>query len=215
MKIQKFVKYNILDINGKVLNQNKILKLNLLENSGNYLIHKNIIKNKILNYKKISSTKTRGEVQGGGIKPWKQKGTGRARAGSIRSPLWKGGGVIFGPKPVNSSFKLNKKETKLALQTLFYNRKQNIIIIENFEEIIKEPKTKNLIAGLKNLKICEKQKLLIILSQKNKNLSLASRNAKNINVILASNLNILNILKVNQILITETAFNEIREIYCA
>jgi large subunit ribosomal protein L4 len=215
MKIQKFVRYNIFDIDGKMLNQNKILKLNLLENSGNYLIHKNTIKNKILNYKKTSSTKTRGEVQGGGIKPWKQKGTGRARAGSIRSPLWKGGGVIFGPKPINSTFKLNKKETKLALQTLFYNRKNNIVIIDNFEQILEEPKTKNLINGLKNLKICEKQKLLIILSQKNRFLFLASRNIKNISINLASNLNILNLLKVNQILITEAAFNEIREIYCA
>jgi len=215
MKIQKFVRYNILDLNTKVLNQNKILKLNLLENSGNSLIHKNIIKDKILNYKKISSTKTRGEVQGGGIKPWKQKGTGRARAGSIRSPLWKGGGVIFGPKPMNSNFKLNKKESRLAFQTLFYNRKNNIIIINNFEQIIDKPKTKNLIIGLKNLKIYNNQNLLIVLSQKNENLFLASRNIKNISISLASNLNILNLLKVNQILITEAAFNEIREIYCA
>lgn len=215
MKIQKFVKYNILDINGIIVKQSKLLKLNLLENSGNYLIHKNSIKNKVSNYKKISSTKTRGEVQGGGIKPWKQKGTGRARAGSIRSPLWKGGGVIFGPKPINSTFKLNRKECKLAFQTLFYNRKDNIIIVDNLEQIIREPKTKNLITGLKNLKICEKQKLLIILSQRNKNLFLASRNIKNVNVCLTSNLNILNLLKVNRILITETAFNEIREVYCA
>jgi large subunit ribosomal protein L4 len=215
MKIQKLVKYNILDINGKILNCNKILKLNILENSGNYLIHKNIIKYKILGYKKISSTKTRGEVQGGGIKPWKQKGTGRARAGSIRSPLWKGGGVIFGPKPRKSSFKLNKKEGKLAIQTLFYNRRKNITIVKYFEQTLKDPKTKSLISLLKDLKICEKQKLLIILSRKNKNLYLASRNIKNINISLAYNLNILNLLKANQVLITESAFNEIKEVHYA
>ena len=215
MKIQKFVKYNVLDINGRIINRDEILKLNLLENSGNYLIHKNITKHKVLNHKRISSTKTRSEVRGGGAKPWKQKGTGRARAGSSRSPLWRGGGVIFGPKPTNSSFKLNKKECKLAFQTLFYNRKKSITIIKNLEQISEEPKTKNLIIKLKNLEICEKQKTLIILSKRNENLFLASRNVKNLNVSLISNLGILDLLKVDQIIITEVAFKKIKEIYCA
>jgi large subunit ribosomal protein L4 len=215
MKIQKFFKYNFLDINGKIVKKDKTLKLNLLENSGTYLIHKTITKHKILNHAKISSTKTRSEVRGGGAKPWKQKGTGRARAGSNRSPLWRGGGVIFGPKPKNSSFKLNKKESKLAFQTLFYNRKKNITIITSLEQFLNEPKTKNLIVKLKTLGICENQKTLIIISKNNENLVLASRNIKNLNVRLISNLGLLDLLKIDQILITEASFNRIKESYCA
>ena len=142
MTIQKFITYTPLDINGKQLESNHELKLNVLEESGNYLLHKDLLRH--FNSKKQGtvSTKTRSEVRGGGRKPWKQKGTGRARAGSNSSPLWKGGGVIFGPKPRKITLKLNKKERRLALQTLFYNKKNNILIIENLENEITEPKTK-------------------------------------------------------------------------
>jgi large subunit ribosomal protein L4 len=118
MTIQKFITYTPLDIDGKQLNSDQELKLNVLERSGNYLLHKDLLRH--FNSKKQGtvSTKTRSEVRGGGRKPWRQKGTGRARAGSNRSPLWKGGGVIFGPKPKKVTLKLNKKERKLALQTL-------------------------------------------------------------------------------------------------
>jgi large subunit ribosomal protein L4 len=99
MTIQKFITYTPLDINGKQLSESHELKLNVLENSGNYLLHKDLLRHLVLKHKELVSTKTRSEVRGGGRKPWRQKGTGRARAGSSRSPLWKGGGVIFGPKP--------------------------------------------------------------------------------------------------------------------
>ena len=108
MNVPKYIKYNSLDIDGQILNVEHKLKLNVLEKSGNHLIHKDILRQQIQKKKGTSSTKTRSEVRGGGAKPWKQKGTGKARAGSNRSPLWRGGGVIFGPKPKLSILKLNK-----------------------------------------------------------------------------------------------------------
>ena len=139
MTVQKFIKYNSLDINGQVLNDEHSLELNVLEKSGNYLVHKDILRHQISKKQGTTSTKTRSEVRGGGRKPWKQKGTGRARAGSNRSPLWKGGGVIFGPKPKEIALKLNKKERKLALQTLLYNKRDSISIIDNLESIVDSP----------------------------------------------------------------------------
>ena len=126
MTLQQFVKYTPLDITGKVLNSIYELNLTILDKSGNYLIHKDILRHSSSQKQGTVSTKTRSDVRGGGRKPWRQKGTGRARAGSNRSPLWKGGGVIFGPKPKKVKLKLNKKERKLALQTLLYNKKKNI-----------------------------------------------------------------------------------------
>ena len=110
MTIQKFIKYTQVDITGKPLSSEQELKLNVLDESGNYLIHKDFVRHFNANRQRTVGTKTRSEVRGGGRKPWQQKGTGRARAGSNRSPLWKGGGVIFGPKPKTISLKLNKKE---------------------------------------------------------------------------------------------------------
>jgi large subunit ribosomal protein L4 len=99
MTVQKFVTYNSFDKNGQKLSDEHRLELNVLENSGNYLIHKDILRHQISQKQGTASSKTRSEVRGGGRKPWQQKGTGRARAGSNSSPLWKGGGVTFGPKP--------------------------------------------------------------------------------------------------------------------
>jgi len=148
MTVQKFIKYTPLDIAGKPLDSTQELTLSVLEKSGNYLLHKDLLRHQNSQRQGTVSTKTRSEVRGGGRKPWKQKGTGRARAGSNRSPLWKGGGVIFGPKPKTVSSKLNKKERRLALQTLLYNKKNNILIIDNLENELTESKTKNF------LKIC-------------------------------------------------------------
>ena len=136
MTVQKFVKYNSLDINGQILKDEHKLEFNVLENSGNYLIHKDILRHQTSLRQGTVSTKTKSEVSGGGRKPWRQKGTGRARAGSNRSPLWRGGGVIFGPKPRQLSLKLNKKEKNLSLQTLLYNKRNNISIIDDLENSI-------------------------------------------------------------------------------
>jgi large subunit ribosomal protein L4 len=160
------------------------------------------------------ATKTRGEVRGGGRKPWRQKGTGRARAGSNRSPLWKGGGVIFGPKPKTLTFKLNKKERRLALQTLLYNKKNNLLIVNDLENAISIPKTKTFLKICQDCKIPLNQKLLIIVSKKTVPLKLSTQNIQNVELISASNLNTLSLLKAKQILLTPSAITDIKEIYC-
>lgn len=213
MNVKKVITYSPVDSTGKKLESTYELKLKILEHSGNYLVHKDILRHHISKKQGTSSTKTRGEVRGGGKKPWKQKGTGRARAGSSRSPLWKGGGVIFGPKPKTKSLKLNKKERTLALQTLLYNKKENIALIQDLETILDIPKTK------KFLEICQKcgintnQKILLIVSKKLKSLKLSVRNIKNIELISASHLNTLSLIKSKQIILTPLAINEMKEMF--
>jgi large subunit ribosomal protein L4 len=214
MTIQKFITYTPFDINGKELDKSHELKLSVLENSGNYLLHKDVLRHFSSQKQGTVSTKTRSEVRGGGRKPWRQKGTGRARAGSNRSPLWKGGGVIFGPKPKKVFLKSNKKERRLALQTLLYNKKNNIIFIENLENEITEPKTKKFLKICQDCKINLDQKILVIVSKKITPLKLSVRNLKNVELISASNLNTLSLLKAKQIILTPLAINDIKEIYC-
>ena len=214
MTIQKFITYNSLDTDGKVLTDEHKLELNILEESGNYLIHRDILRHQTSQKQGTISTKTRSEVRGGGRKPWQQKGSGRARAGSNRSPLWKGGGVIFGPKPRKVTLKLNKKERKLALQTLLYNKRNNISVIDNLENLVELPKTKTFYNICKKCGINLEQKVLVIVSKKTPALKLSTRNMKNVEVISASNLNTLSLLKAKQILLTPLAVNEIKEIYC-
>ena len=149
MTVQKFITYTPVDTNGNKLNVNHELTLNVSETAGNYLLHRDLLRHSSSQCQGTVSTKTRSEVRGGGRKPWKQKGTGRARAGSNRSPLWKGGGVTFGPKPKRVFLKVNKKERRLALRTLLYNKKNSIFIIENLETETIEAKTKSF------LKICQ------------------------------------------------------------
>lgn len=214
MTIEKFITYTPFTINGQLLDLKYELQLNVLEESGNYLLHKDLLRHSNSLRQGTSSTKTRSEVRGGGRKPWRQKGTGRARAGSNRSPLWKGGGVSFGPKPKKIFLKLNKKERRLALQTLIYNKKNDILIIENFENEVIEPKTKTFIKVCQNCSITLDQKLLVIVSKKTLSLKLATQNLKNVELISASNLNTFSLLKANQILLTPQAINDIKEIYC-
>jgi len=168
MTVQKFIKYTPVDISGAPIDSTYELTLNILENSGNYVLHKDLLRH--LNSKRQGtvSTKTRSEVRGGGRKPWQQKGTGRARAGSSRSPLWKGGGVIFGPKPKTVALKLNKKERQLALQTLLYNKKNSVIVIEDLENTLTEAKTKSFLKMCENCNINSNQKVLVVVSKKNR-----------------------------------------------
>ena len=214
MTAQKFIKYTPVDITGKQVSSEQELKLNVLEESGNYLVHKDFLRHSSSQRQGTSSTKTRSEVRGGGAKPWQQKGTGRARAGSNRSPLWKGGGVIFGPKPKTVSLKLNKKERRLALQTLLYNKKNNILIIDNLETTLVESKTKNFLKICQDCSVDLNQKILVIVSQKTVPLKLSTKNLKNIELISASNLNTFSLLKAKQIILTSLAITDIKEIYC-
>src|SRR6056300_1373049 len=162
MTVQKFIKYIPVDLTGKSLESSQELELNVLDKSGNYLLHKDLLRHYTSQRQGTVSTKTRSEVRGGGRKPWRQKGTGRARAGSNRSPLWKGGGVIFGPKPKNISIKLNKKERRLALQTLLYNKKDNILVIENLENGLSDSKTKSFLEVCAKCSINLDQKVLVV-----------------------------------------------------
>jgi large subunit ribosomal protein L4 len=214
MTVQKFITYTPLDINGKELESKHELQLKVLEDSGNYLLHKDLLRHFNSQNQGTVSTKTRSEVRGGGRKPWRQKGTGRARAGSNRSPLWKGGGVTFGPKPKTVFLKLNKKERRLALQTLLYNKKNNILLIEDLENQIKDSKTKTFVKICKECSINLDQKILVIVSKKTDSLKLSTQNIKNVELIAASNLNTLSLLKATQIILTPSAINDIKEIYC-
>jgi len=213
MTIQKFVTYNVLDKNGQALNDEHKLKLHVLPTSGNYVIHKDILRHQIHQKQGTSSSKTRSEIRGGGRKPWRQKGTGRARAGSNRSPLWKGGGVIFGPKPRKTQIKLNQKERKLAIQTLLYNKRNIISVVNNLEAMIEVPKTKVFYDFCQNCRINLTQKILIVVSQKTVELKLSTRNIKNIELSSASNLNTFNLLAAEQIVLTPSALSKIQEVY--
>ena len=156
-------------------------------------------------------TKTRAEVSGGGKKPWKQKGTGRARAGSLRSPLFAGGGVIFGPKPRDYSFAMPQKARRLALKSALSARIENTVLVKDFSEI-NEPKTKLMAETLKALKV--EGKILIIADVKaaeNAYLELSARNLPNVRIILPSNLNVKDLLEADNVIITEAAINEITE----
>ena len=158
-----------------------------------------------------ANTKTRSEVSGGGRKPWKQKGTGRARAGSLRSPLFAGGGVIFGPKPRDYSFSMPSKARRLALKSALSARIENTVLVKDFSEI-NEPKTKLMAETLKALKV--EGKILIIADVKaaeNAYLELSARNLPNVKIILPSNLNVKDLLEADNVIITEAAIKEITE----
>ena len=155
-------------------------------------------------------TKTRAEVSGGGKKPWKQKGTGRARAGSLRSPLFAGGGVSFGPKPRDYSFSMPQKARQLALKSALSARNEQIVVVKDLT--IAEPKTKLMVSVLDSLKVAGK--ILIIADVKaaeNTNLNLAARNIPSVKLLLPSNLNVKDLLEADSVIITESAVNEITE----
>jgi large subunit ribosomal protein L4 len=151
-----------------------------------------------------ANSKTRAEVRGGGKKPWRQKGTGRARAGSIRSPLWEGGGVIFGPKPRDFSIALPKKQRVLALKSALAAKRDNLVVIETFEAA-KNGKTKEFVAALKVLKL-EGQKVVVVTENNDADAKLVQRAARNIHnvvVLQVSNLNVKDLLHADAVLISE------------
>jgi len=158
-----------------------------------------------------ASTKTKSEVRGGGRKPRPQKGQGYARSGSIRSPLWVGGGVIFGPKPHLVSKKINKKEKRLAIISALYLKKKEFTFIEdNFLKEFETTKTKQLINFFKKLEInALNEKILFILPTSNHNFWLISRNLKNVKITTANSLNIKDLLHTNRILLSQNTLQTI------
>lgn len=155
--------------------------------------------------------KTRAEVSGGGKKPWKQKGTGRARAGSLRSPLFAGGGVVFGPKPRSYAFNMPQKARQLALKSALSARQEQLVVVKDFSTIT-EPKTKLMVAALKALNVSGK--VLIIADTKaaeNNYLELAARNIPSVKLLLPSNLNVKDLLEADSVVITEAAVKFVTE----
>ncbi len=158
-----------------------------------------------------ASCKTRAEVSGGGKKPWKQKGTGRARAGSLRSPLFAGGGVIFGPKPRSYAFNMPQKARQLALKSALSARNEQMVVVKDFSTIT-EPKTKLMVSALKSLNVSGKVLIVAdVKAEENKNLELSARNIPSVKIILPSNLNVKDLLEADSVVITESAVNEVTE----
>ena len=164
--------------------------------------------------KYTASTKTKSEVRGGGRKPWKQKGTGNARAGSSRSPLWVGGGVTFGPKPRIVFKKVNKKERRLAiLSALYLKKKEFLFVDQNLFTNSTITKTKQFLTVLKELNLNTEAKILIVLPTPNKQLWLATRNLKNIDLTVATCLNIKQLLNTNHIVLSNSTLELINSTY--
>ena len=158
-----------------------------------------------------ANSKTRAEVSGGGRKPWKQKGTGRARAGSIRSPLFAGGGVSFGPKPRDYATNLPQKARKLALKSALSAKLEAMTVVKDFSELT-EPKTKVMAKILSDIKVSGKILIIAdIKAEENKNLELAARNIASVKLLLPSNLNVKDLVEADSIVVTENAINEITE----
>jgi len=157
------------------------------------------------------ATKTKGLISGGGKKPWKQKGTGRARSGSTRSPLWRGGGTIFGPQPRDYSYKLPKKVKRLALMNAFHEKLSSgeVIILDGFS--IEKPRTKDVVAILKNLELQNKS-VLIILPEKDDSVVLSARNIPGVKVVRAADVNVYDVIAHTMLLMTKDAALKLGEI---
>ncbi len=166
------------------------------------------------NRKHVASTKTKSEVRGGGRKPWRQKGTGQARSGSTRSPLWVGGGVIFGPKPRVISSKVNKKEKATAISFALFLKRKVLKFVEGnlFEKFVFE-KTKNVQLMLESLGISKKEKTLLILPKTSKNARLYIRNIPNVELATIKNLNLKQILNAAKIVVSNESSTAINQIY--
>ena len=171
-----------------------------------------VVKNQLANRRQgTQSAKTRAEVRGGGRKPWRQKGTGRARQGSIRAPHWVGGGVAFAPKPRDYSYKVPKKVKRLAMKSALSSKVLNdeIIVLEELK--LEEPKTKEMVKILANVKAGKK--VLIVMDEKNINVIKSAKNIPNVQTALVNTLNVYDILKFDSFIITKDAVRKVEEVF--
>jgi large subunit ribosomal protein L4 len=154
--------------------------------------------------------KNRSEVRGGGRKPWRQKGTGRARQGSIRSPQWRGGGIVFGPTPRSYTYKLNKKVRRLAIKSALSTKvlENNVIVLEDL--VLNAPKTKDMVAVLKGLAI--EKKALIVTADANEAIELSARNIPGLTVVTANGVNVLDVLGHEKLVLTKAAVEKVEEV---
>ena len=181
--------------------------------NANHIVHRALVRQLANARQGTVSTKTRAEVRGGGRKPWRQKGTGRARAGSNRSPLWRGGGVIFGPKPRDYSLNMNRKERRLALRTAFQGRVEDLIVVQEFSDQLPRPKTKEMVKALAGWGVEPDAKVLLIVAERNETIYLSARNIDRMRIISADNLNVFDLLAADKIVATEAALAKVQEVY--
>ena len=204
-------KIDVYNIEGK-----KVSNIELADSVFGIEPNEKIVHSVLVNYlanqrQGTSNTKTRAEVAGGGRKPWKQKGTGRARQGSIRAPQWFKGGIALGPKPRDYSYRLNKKERRLAIRSVLSSKvlENNLVVVDamNFDAI----KTKDMVSALNNLKV--EGKTLIVLPEKNENVQKSARNIEGVKTSLVNTINVYDLLKYNKLILTVDAVKNLEEVY--
>ena len=204
-------KIDVYDIKGK-----KVSDIELAENVFGIEPNENIVHAVLVNYlanqrQGTQSTKTRAEVSGGGKKPWRQKGTGRARQGSIRAPQWIKGGIALGPKPRSYKYTVNKKERRLAIKSILSSKvlEKELTVVEKLE--LKEIKTKTMVKALADLKVSGKT--LIVLPENNKNVLMSSRNIEGVKTITANNINVFDLLKYTNLILPVDTVKKLEEVY--
>ena len=204
------LKVDVLDMKGK-----KVKDIELNENVFGVDVNDIVVHTALVNYlanqrQGTGSTKTRAEVRGGGRKPWRQKGTGRARQGSIRAPQWMKGGIALGPKPRSYKYAIPKKMRKLALKSVLTSKveEKELIVVDKLE--LKEIKTKEMVKVLNNLNA---KKALIVLSEKNLNVQASARNIENVKTTLVNTINVFDLLKYDNLVVTEDAIKKLEEVY--
>ena len=183
------------------------------ETTANDLMHRAVLRQQAHSRQGTASTLTRAEVRGGGRKPYKQKGTGRARQGSIRTPLRPGGGIVFGPKPRSYNLAMNRKERRLALRTALMARIEDMVVVKDFGTSLEAPKTREITDALGRLGVAADAKVLIILSNASEVVRRSVRNLEKVKLISADQLNVFDLLNANSLVVGETALATIQEVY--
>ena len=175
-----------------------------------HLVHMAVVNQLANNRQGTQSAKTRSEVSGGGRKPWRQKGTGHARQGSTRAPQWTGGGIVFAPKPRDYSFKMNKKEKRIALLSALSSKvaESKIVVLDEFK--LDEIKTKKFVEVMNNLKV---ENALVVLEGENKNVVLSGRNIPSVKVTATNEINTYDVLKYTTLVVTKAAVEKLEEVY--
>jgi len=204
-------KVDVYDMQGKKVSDVE-LNANVFGIEPNEAVVHSVLVNYLANQRQgTQSTKTRAEVSGGGRKPWRQKGTGRARQGSIRAPQWIKGGIALGPKPRSYTYKVNKKEKQLAIKSLLSSKvlENELTVVEKLE--MKEAKTKEMVKTLSNLKV--EGKTLIIVADKNENVYLSSRNIEGVKAITLNMINVYDLLQYNKLVLPLDTVKKLEEVY--
>ena len=204
-------KLNILNVNGQNVGEIELAEAIFGVEVNEHVLYE-VVKNQLANKRQgTQSAKTRAEVRGGGRKPWKQKGTGRARQGSTRSVQWVGGGVAFAPKPRSYRYTLPKKVRRLAMKSALTTKVQNseIIILDQLN--MDAPKTKEFVQILKNINA--NRKALVVTAEKNENVIKSARNIEGVQTSLVNTLNVYDILKYDSFIITTDAVKKVEEVY--